>query len=88
MVGSEGSVAAKLREKLLALGIAKNVAALDYLIHQEELCTRTFKMDHVIQILMNTVNVIRARISNHVSLPLPWRSEKDTQNNHISNVDG
>ena len=65
MVGRKVGVATKLKEKLLAMNSDHQIHSVHCIIHREVLCSKTLKMDHVMDVVIKTVNFIRARGLNH-----------------------
>ncbi|XP_067407567.1 general transcription factor II-I repeat domain-containing protein 2A-like [Emydura macquarii macquarii] len=65
MVGRKAGVAAKLKEKLLAVTQQYQFCNLHCILHQEALCSKTLKLDKVLDVVIKTVNFIRARGLNH-----------------------
>ena len=65
MVGRKAGVATKIREKVQAANRGQDFWAFHCILHQEALCCKTLKMDHVMNVVVQTVNFIRARGLNH-----------------------
>ena len=65
MAGKKTGVVAKLKEKVNAANGGHNFHTFHCIIHQEALCCKTLKMKHVMEVVFNTVNFIRARGLNH-----------------------
>ena len=64
MVGRKAGVKIQ-REKVQAANGGQDVWAFHCILHQEALCCKTLKMDHVMSVVVQTVNLIRARGLNH-----------------------
>lgn len=65
MVGRKAGVATKFREKVQAANGGQDFWTFHCILHQEALCCKTLKMDHVMSVVVQTVNFIRARGLNH-----------------------
>lgn len=65
MVGRKAGVATKFREKVQIAKGGQDFFAFHCILHQEALCCKTLKMDHVMSVVVKTVNFIRARGINH-----------------------
>lgn len=65
MVGRKAGVVAKLQEKLEALNPDNQFRNIHCIIHREVLCSKTLNMAHVMDVVVSTVNFIRARGLNH-----------------------
>ncbi|XP_066980426.1 general transcription factor II-I repeat domain-containing protein 2-like [Macrobrachium rosenbergii] len=65
MVGGKAGVATKFREKVQATDGGQDFWTFHCILHQEALCCKTLKMDHVMSVVVQTVNFIRARGLNH-----------------------
>lgn len=63
MVGKKAGVAIKFREKVQALNGGDSFWTFHCILHQEALCCKSLKMDHVM--VVHTVNFIRSRGLNH-----------------------
>ena len=65
MVGRKAGVATKLKEKLLAVISDHQIHSVHCMIYKEGLCSKTLKMNHVMDVVIKVVNFIRARGPNH-----------------------
>lgn len=65
MVGKKAGVVAKLREKVQTENPEQEFWNFHCIIHQEALCSRSLKMDNVMDVVIKTVNFIRAKGLNH-----------------------
>ena len=65
MIGRKAGVVVKLREKVNAANPEQVFWNFHCILHQEALCCKSLKMDHVMRVVFNTVNFIRARGLNH-----------------------
>ena len=65
MMGRKAGVVAKLKEKLVALNPDHQFRNIHCIIHREVLCSKTLNMAHVMDVVVSTVNFIRARGLNH-----------------------
>lgn len=66
MVGRKAGVATKLKEKLQAMNNSdQQIHSIHCIIHRKVLCSKILKMDHVMDVVIKTVNFIRARGLNH-----------------------
>ena len=65
MVVRKAGVATKFREKEQSANGGQDFWAFHCILHQEALCCKTQKMDHVMIVVVKTVNFIRARGLNH-----------------------
>ena len=86
MTGKRVGVVAKLKEKVNAANGGHDFHTFHCIIHEEALCCKTLKMKHVMEVVFNTVNFIRARGLNHrqfdqllndddISYGLPYHTE-------------
>lgn len=65
MIGKKAGVMTKFREKVQALNGGDRFWTFHCILHQEALCCKSLKMDHVMEVVVRTVNFIRARGLNH-----------------------
>ena len=65
MLGRKAGVATQFREKVQAANGGEDFWTFHCILHQEALCCKTLKMDHVMSVVVQTVNFIRARGLNH-----------------------
>ena len=65
MIGRKVGVVVKLREKVNAANPEQVFWNFHCILHQEALCCKSLKMDHVMRVVIDTVNFIRARGLNH-----------------------
>ncbi len=65
MVGRKVGVAIRLKEKLRSLNPNHKFCNIHCILHQEALCSKTLKMEHVMDVVLKTVNLIRAKGLNH-----------------------
>ena len=86
MIGRKAGVAAKFKEKVNNSNSGNKFWSFHCIIHQEALCCKALKMDHVMEVVVETVNFIRSRSLNHrqfdsflnernVSFALPYYTE-------------
>ena len=61
-------MATKFKEKLLAVNSDHQIHRVHCIIHRELLCTKTLKMDHVMDVAIKAMNLICARDLNHRQL--------------------
>lgn len=60
MLGRKAGVAAKFREKVQALNGEQGIWVFHCILHQEVLCCKSLKMNHVMELVLETVNFIRS----------------------------
>ncbi|XP_042228654.1 general transcription factor II-I repeat domain-containing protein 2-like [Homarus americanus] len=65
MMGRKADVATKLKEKLRAVNPNHQIYNVHCIIHKEVLCSKTLKMDKVMDVVIKTVNFIHAQGLNH-----------------------
>jgi len=65
MVGRKRGLVGLLNAELVKLEGSEQLIATHCIIHQENLCAKELKMDHVMTVVVKTVNFIRARGLNH-----------------------
>ncbi|KAL0973590.1 hypothetical protein UPYG_G00206600 [Umbra pygmaea] len=66
MVGKKaGKVATKFKDKVQALNGGDRFWTFHCILHQEALCCKSLKMDHVMEVVVRTVNFIWSRGLNH-----------------------
>ncbi|XP_070761850.1 general transcription factor II-I repeat domain-containing protein 2-like [Enoplosus armatus] len=65
MIGKKAGVVTKFREKVQALNGGDGFWTFHCILQQEALCCKSLKMDHIMQVVVGTVNFIRARGLNH-----------------------
>jgi len=65
MVGRRAGVASLLKNKVLSINPNQQISCIHCIIHQEVLCSKVLKMNHVMDVVVGTVNFIRARGLNH-----------------------
>lgn len=65
MVGKKAGVATKFKDKVQALNGGDRFWTFHCILHQEALCCKSLKMDHVMEVVVRTVNFIRSRGLNH-----------------------
>ncbi|XP_051791722.1 zinc finger protein 729-like [Erpetoichthys calabaricus] len=86
MIGRKAGVVTKFREKVQAANGGDGFWTSHCILHQEALCCKSLKMDHVMEVVVRTVNFIRARglnhrqfdcllSDNHVTNTLPYYTE-------------
>jgi len=68
VIGKKAGVVKKFREKVQAVSGGRECWTFHCILHQEALCCKSLKMDHVMQVVVQTVNFIRARGLNHRQL--------------------
>ena len=64
MIGEKAGVVTKIREKVQVVR-GREFWTFHCTSHQEALCCKSSKMDHVMQVVVRTVNFIRTRGLNH-----------------------
>jgi len=67
-IGKKAGVATKFREKVQVVSGGRELWTFHCISHQEALCCKSLKMDHVTQVVVRTVNFVRARGLNHRQL--------------------
>lgn len=65
MCGHRSRLVAKTREKMQEENAASELTAYYCIIHQESLCGKALKMEHVMSTITRAVNFIRAKGLNH-----------------------
>lgn len=65
MIGRKAGVATKFRDKVQTANGGQEFWIFHCILHQEALCCKTLQMDHVMSVVVKTVNFIRARGLNH-----------------------
>ena len=65
MVGRRAGVASLLKNKILSMNPNQQISCVHCIIHQEVLCAKVVEMNHVMDVIVRTVNFIRARGLNH-----------------------
>ena len=65
MIGRRAGVASLLKNKVLSINPNQQISCIHCIIHQEVLCSKVLKMNHVMDVVVGTVNFIRARGLNH-----------------------
>ncbi|XP_062373410.1 general transcription factor II-I repeat domain-containing protein 2-like [Sardina pilchardus] len=65
MCGQKNGLVGRIREKLREVNGAGELTAYHCIIHQESLCGKALKMDHVMSTVTKAVNFIRAKGLNH-----------------------
>lgn len=65
MVGRHNGVGAKLQAKIKKLYPDSSFTHFHCIIHQQNLCSKILKLDHVLSLVTKTVNYIRGRSLNH-----------------------
>lgn len=65
MIGKKAGVVTKFREKVQAANGGHSFWTFHCILHQEALCCKSLRMDHVMGVVVRTVNFIRARGLNH-----------------------
>ena len=65
MVGRRAGVASLLKNKILSIKSYQQISCIHCIIHQEVLCRKVLKTNHVMDVVVGTVNLIRARGLNH-----------------------
>jgi len=65
MVGKKAGIAPKLRVKAQVVSGGRELWTFHSISHKEALCCKSLKMDHVMQVVVRTVNFIRSRVLNH-----------------------
>ena len=65
MIRRKTGVVTKFREKVQAANGGQTFWTFHCILHQEALCCKSLKMDHVMKVVVQTVNFIRAKGLNH-----------------------
>lgn len=65
MIGKMAGVVVKFKEKVQAANGGDCFWTFHCILHQEALCCKLLKVDHVMEVVVRTVNFIRARGLNH-----------------------
>ena len=65
MCGRKSGLVGRIREKIQDENVTSELTAYHCIIHQESLCGKALKMEHVMSIITRAVNFIRARGLNH-----------------------
>lgn len=65
MCGHRSGLVAKIREKMQQENVTGELTAYHCIIHQESLCGKALKMEHVMSTITRAVNFIRAKGLNH-----------------------
>ena len=65
MIGKKAGVVAKFKDKVQAANGGSCFWTFHCILHQEALCCKSLKMDHVMEVVVRTVNFIRARGVTH-----------------------
>ncbi|XP_077957581.1 general transcription factor II-I repeat domain-containing protein 2-like [Gasterosteus aculeatus] len=65
MIGRKTGVVTKFKEKVQAANGGQRFWTFYCILHQEALCCKSLKMDHIMKVVVQTVNFIRARGLNH-----------------------
>jgi len=68
MIGKKAGLATKFREKVQVVSGGRELWTFQCISHQEALCCKSLKMDHVMQAVVRTVNFVRTRGLNHCQL--------------------
>lgn len=58
MIGKKAGVVTKFREKVQAANRGGDFWTFHCILHQEALCCKSLKMDHVMEVVVRTVNFI------------------------------
>ena len=65
MIEKKAGVVTKFREKVQAVSGDRELWTFHCILHQDSLCCKSLKMDHVMQVVVRTVHFIQARGLNH-----------------------
>ena len=65
LCGQKSGLVGRIREKMKEENITSELTAYHCIIHQESLCGKALKMEHVMSIITLAVNFIRAKGLNH-----------------------
>ena len=65
MCSRESGLVGRIREKMQDENVTSELISYHCIIHQESLCGKALKMEHVMSIITRAVNFIRARGINH-----------------------
>lgn len=78
MIGTKAGVVTKLKEKALAVDPDHKVHNVHCIICGEMLCSKTLKMDNVINVAVQTVNFMHPRALNHRQSKFLQEENEDT----------
>ena len=66
MVGSRAGVSSLIKKELASNNVdMHNFTAFHCIIHQQNLCAKSVKFDHVMKKVVSTINFIKSRALNH-----------------------
>ncbi|KAL3992366.1 KRAB domain-containing zinc finger protein [Sarotherodon galilaeus] len=65
MCGHRSGLVTRIRERMRGENVTEELTAYHCIIHQESLCGKALKMEHVMTIITRAVNFIRAKGLNH-----------------------
>ena len=65
MIGKKAGIATKFKEKVRVVSGGREFWTFHCISHQEALCCKSSKMDHIIQVVVRTVNFIRTTGLDH-----------------------
>lgn len=65
MCGQKNGLVSRIQEKMREVNSAGELTVYHCIIHQESLCGKALKMDHVMSTVTQAVNFIRAKGLNH-----------------------
>ncbi|KAM4566993.1 general transcription factor II-I repeat domain-containing protein 2-like [Odontesthes bonariensis] len=65
MCGRRSGLVARMRERMREENVTDELTAYHCIIHQESLCGKALKMEHVMSTIKRAVNIIRAKGLNH-----------------------
>ena len=61
MIGKKAGVVTQFREKVQTANGGSDFWIFHRILHQEALCCKSLKMDHIMEVVVQTVNFIRTR---------------------------
>ncbi|XP_037787433.1 general transcription factor II-I repeat domain-containing protein 2-like [Penaeus monodon] len=84
MTGRKAGVGTKFREKVQAANGRRDFWTFHCILHQEELCCKSLKMNNVMEVVVRTVNFIQSRGLNHRQFDSLLREKDQTMACHTT----